>query len=250
MTSSRQSFEVDLYAWSPTCNLQPFITRLKGRQISMENFQIIQASVFFWPPAEVKSLEDYTTASGALIILNKWDCPTFLRDLLFCRFILTVSDCVVEWSFYPQWRGTHSVWKMPPPLDRDFDQKCVIAFCSSWIIQRSANKGMFVLCCLTKGRMMVNWQSAHCVSVGSWPVSLALKGPFGIKQHKLPVIVNASVIPRLLPHIFKPSPLYPIPFRALCYSCFPAGWEENRFLTREPESSGPAGLCTPNECCM
>lgn len=101
---------------------------------------------------------------------------------------------------------------------------------------------MFVLCCLTKGRMMVNWQSAHCVSVGSWLVSLTLKGPFGFKQHKLPVIVNASVIARVLPHIFKPSPLYTILFRALCYSCFPAGSEENRFLTRETERFGPAGL--------
>lgn len=73
-------------------------------------------------------------------------------------------------------------------------------------------------------------------------MSLTLKGPFGFKQHKLPVIVNASVIARVLPHIFKPSPLYTILFRALCYSCFPAGSEENRFLTRETEHFGPAGL--------
>lgn len=103
---------------------------------------------------------------------------------------------------------------------------------------------MFVLCCITKARMMVNWQSVHCVSVGSWPVSLALKGPFGIKQRKLPVIVTASVIARLLPHIFKPSPLYPILFRALCLCGFPAGRVENRLLTVGIESFGS------NECCM
>lgn len=43
-----------------------------------------------------------------------------------------------------------------------------------------------------------------------------LKGPFGIKQRNLPVIVTASVIARPLPRIFKPSPLYLILFKALC----------------------------------
>lgn len=147
--------------------------------------------------------------------------PISTLDVIFCGCILTVrlSHCVEDGSFYPPLRGTHNVWKMPPPpWYWDFDQKCVIAFCSGWVIQRSLNKGMFVLCCITKARMMVNWQSVHCVSVGSWPLSLNLKGPFGITRCKLPVILTASVVARLLPHIFEPSPLYSIIFRALCVS--------------------------------
>lgn len=109
---------------------------------------------------------------------------------------------------------------------------------------------MFVLCCNTKARTTVNWQSVHCVAEGSWPVSLTLKGPLGIKQRELPVIVTASVIARLLPRIFKPWPLYPILFKALCFCGFSAGQGENTLPPGGSKILGSVGLCTPNKCCM
>lgn len=76
-------------------------------------------------------------------------------------------------------------------------------------------------------------------------MSFALKGPFGIKQCKLSVIVTASLITGLLPHIFKPSPLYPFLFRALCFPGFPAGQEGNRLPTGGTESLGDPWGCAP-----
>lgn len=175
------------------------------------------------------------SASGALfnslIVVYFWGIFYFVALSL-----LLVEDPVEDGSFYPHWKATHRLENVSPPWWGDFDQKCVIAFCLSWIIQRSVNKGMFVLCSVTKARMIVNWQSVHCVSVGNWPLCLNLTKPFGIKQCKLPVIVRALVITRLLPHIFKPSPLNPFLCTALCFCGFPVGRKENRPLTGGTES--------------